>query len=115
MVMEKRKGPDTRKKCPICRKRYDGPGHNAIPVWPGRCCDKCHHDYVIPMRMKLVMQQIEEENEKKEGDEAPSEKSGDHLLFLFCSSSWCDDNLGSADDGRVSMLFLKCFNNGKHD
>lgn len=59
--MENRKGPDTRRKCPICRRRYDGPGHDALPVWPGRCCDKCNRDYVIPMRMRL-MNQIEEEN-----------------------------------------------------
>ena len=45
---EVKKGPDTRRKCPICRKRYDGYGHNALPVWPGRCCDKCFRDYVIP-------------------------------------------------------------------
>jgi hypothetical protein len=62
---EIKKGPDTRRKCPICRKRYDGYGHNALPVWPGRCCDKCHRDYVIPMRM-LLLEQLNEENEKKD-------------------------------------------------
>lgn len=61
---EIKKGPDTRKKCPICRKRYDGPGHNVLPVWPGRCCDRCNRDYVIPMRMRLI-RQLNEEKEKK--------------------------------------------------
>ncbi len=61
--MEKRKVPDTRRKCPICHKRYDGFGHDALPVWPGRCCDRCNRDYVLPMRMRL-MKQIEDENEK---------------------------------------------------
>lgn len=63
--MENRKGPDTRRKCPVCHKRYDGVGHDALPVWPGRCCDRCNRDYVLPMRMRL-MKQIEEENEKTE-------------------------------------------------
>lgn len=61
--MEK-KGPDTRKKCPICRRRYDGLGHDAMPLWPGRCCDRCNRDYVIPMRIRLV-NQMKEQNEKK--------------------------------------------------
>lgn len=82
--MENRKGPDTRKKCPICRRRYDGPGHDALPVWPGRCCDKCNRDYVIPARMMLLRQQMEEENEKNEGGETPSDESDNPLLFLFC-------------------------------
>ena len=82
--MENRKGPDTRKKCPICRRRYDGPGHDALPVLPGRCCDKCNRDYVIPARMMLLRQQMEEENEKNEGGETPSDESDDPLLFLFC-------------------------------
>ena len=64
--MENRKGPDTRKKCPICRRRYDGPGYDALPVWPGRCCDKCNRDYVIPARMMLLRQQMEEEKEDDE-------------------------------------------------
>ena len=59
--MENKKGPDRRKKCPICHKRYDGPGHNAIPVWPGRCCDKCNREYVIPMRMRQMRQNDEDE------------------------------------------------------
>ena len=82
--MENRKGPDTRKKCLICRRRYDGPGHDALPVWPGRCCDKCNRDYVIPARMMLLRQQMEEENEKNEGGETPSDESDNPLLFLFC-------------------------------
>lgn len=64
--MENRKGPDTRKKCPICRRRYDGPGHDALPVWPGRCCDRCNRDYVIPARMMLLRHQMEEEKEDDE-------------------------------------------------
>ena len=58
------KGPDRRRKCPICRKRYDGFGHDALPVWPGRCCDKCNRDYVIPMRIRLL-EQMKDENEKE--------------------------------------------------
>ena len=67
----KKKGPDTRKKCPICHRRYEGPGNNALPVWPGRCCDRCNRDYVIPMRIQL-MKQIEEQNERKNSDEEGS-------------------------------------------
>ena len=55
--MDNWKGPDRRKKCPICRKRYEGAGHDALPVWPGRCCDQCNRDYVIPMRIRLMEQQ----------------------------------------------------------
>ena len=66
-----KKGPDYRKKCPICHKRYEGPGHDALPVWPGRCCDRCNRDYVIPMRIKL-MKQIEEQNERKKSDDGGS-------------------------------------------
>lgn len=69
--MENRKGPDTRRKCPICRRRYEGPGHDALPVWHGRVCDKCNRDYVIPMRM-LLMKQIEEQNEGKKSDDEGS-------------------------------------------
>lgn len=69
--MENSKGPDTRRKCPICRRRYEGPGHDALPVWPGRVCDKCNRDYVIPMRMQL-MKQIDEQNEGKKGDDEGS-------------------------------------------
>ena len=66
--MEKRKGPETRKRCPICHKRYEGPGHDALPVWPGRCCDKCNREYVIPMRLQLI-RQMNEENEENEENE----------------------------------------------
>lgn len=59
-----KKGPDTRRKCPICRRRYEGTGRDALPVWPGRCCERCYRDYVIPMRMQLL-KQSDEENEKK--------------------------------------------------
>ena len=58
--MENRKGPDRRKKCPISRKSYERPGYDALSVLPGRCCDKCNRDYVIPMRIRLLEQQNEE-------------------------------------------------------
>lgn len=70
--MENRKGPDTRKKCPICRRRYEGPGHDALPVWPGRCCDRCNQDFVIPMRMILLRRQMNEENESGKSEENAS-------------------------------------------
>ena len=54
-----------KRKCCICHKPIEGDGHNPIPVWPtGKCCDKCHYTYVIPMRMKMVAEQ--EQEEKKE-------------------------------------------------
>lgn len=81
--MEKRKGPDNRRKCPICRKRYDGPGHDALPVWPGRCCDRCNRDYVIPARLRLMQQQMEKENGGEGGEDATSADQGDPLLFLM--------------------------------
>jgi len=43
-----------RHRCPMCRKIYTGCGYDAIPVWPGRCCDKCYRDFVIPMRIALI-------------------------------------------------------------
>ena len=81
--MEKRKEPDNRRKCPICRKRYDGFGHNALPVWPGRCCDRCNRDYVIPMRLRLMQQQMEREKGGEGGEDATSADPGDPLLFLM--------------------------------
>ena len=81
--MEKRNEPDNRRKCPICRKRYDGFGHNALPVWPGRCCDRCNRDYVIPMRLRLMQQQMEKEKGGEGGEDATSADPGDPLLFLM--------------------------------
>ena len=66
---EVKKRPDTRRKCPICRKRYDGYGHNALPVWPGRCCDKCFRDYVSPGRIILLKQEAEENGAEDKKDE----------------------------------------------
>ena len=81
--MEKRKGPDTKRKCPICRRRYEGPGHDALPVWPGRCCDRCNREFVIPMRLHLLQQQMEEEKGGERGEDAPPADPGDPLLFLM--------------------------------
>lgn len=65
--MEKKefKLAEVKHKCPICHRTYTGYGHNALPVWPGRCCDKCNRDYVIPARMAML---VEQEKDKKEDD-----------------------------------------------
>ena len=80
--MEIRKGPDTRRKCPICRRRYDGSGRDAIPVWPGRCCERCYRDYVVPMKMQLL-RQSNEENEKNELNNAKIPQIGWRFVILL--------------------------------
>lgn len=47
------------KVCSICGRGYDGFGHNAQPVNPGRCCDKCNSDTVIPTRVVNLYRQQE--------------------------------------------------------
>jgi hypothetical protein len=41
-------------RCAICGKVYYGYGHIAEPVAPGRCCDACHAQHVVPRRIRLV-------------------------------------------------------------
>ena len=37
--------------CVICGREFDGYGNNAEPVKPGKCCDKCNLNVVIPERI----------------------------------------------------------------
>ena len=50
-------------RCAICGKVYYGFGHIAEPVAPGRCCDACHAQHVMPRRIRLVADTRTEQNE----------------------------------------------------
>jgi len=39
------------KTCSICEAEYEGWGNNAEPINPGRCCDSCNWNQVIPARI----------------------------------------------------------------
>ena len=53
-------------RCAICGKVYYGFGHVAEPVAPGRCCDACHAQHVMPRRIRLVVDTRAEQNERRE-------------------------------------------------
>lgn len=40
--------------CCICHRQYSGYGNNALPVMPGRCCDRCNREIVVMMRWRLM-------------------------------------------------------------
>jgi len=42
-----------RKTCSLCKCEYVGWGNNAAP-FPGRCCDGCNANKVIPARIALI-------------------------------------------------------------
>lgn len=43
------------KRCVICRETYEGYGHNADPVKPGkRCCELCNSLVVVPKRLSHI-------------------------------------------------------------
>lgn len=41
------------KVCSICEGTYTGFGNNAAP-FPGRCCNECNTDLVIPARLRRM-------------------------------------------------------------
>ena len=43
------------KICCICEKKYEGYGHNPVPLYnyEGRCCTKCNFTKVLPARLML--------------------------------------------------------------
>ena len=46
-------------ECGICYTWIDDTfGHNAEPIFDGRCCDTCNMMYVIPTRMELMNESI---------------------------------------------------------
>jgi|KBSMisStandDraft_5_1062788.scaffolds.fasta_scaffold1533770_3 hypothetical protein len=51
------------RRCTICGHTYYGYGHVAEPVAPGRCCDACHAQHVVPRRIRLVVDTRAEQNE----------------------------------------------------
>jgi hypothetical protein len=51
------------RRCAICGRTYYGYGHVAEPVAPGRCCDACHAQHVVPRRIRLVVDTRAEQNE----------------------------------------------------
>ena len=40
--------------CAICGREFNGYGNNAEPVKPGRCCDECNLNVVIPERIRII-------------------------------------------------------------
>ena len=41
-------------KCCICKKKFEGWGHNPSPIkHNGLCCDKCYRSQVVPERLGL--------------------------------------------------------------
>ena len=48
------------KICCICKKPFEGYGNNAEPVCSGRCCDRCNIEKVIPMRFKMMKNDVKE-------------------------------------------------------
>ena len=49
------------KICCICKKPFDEYGNNAEPVCSGTCCDKCNMERVIPMRFKMMNEDVNKE------------------------------------------------------
>ncbi len=44
-------------ECSICKGEMNDPyGHNAQPLNDGRCCDICNTQFVIPERIKRVIE-----------------------------------------------------------
>jgi len=44
-------------ECSICKGAMNDPyGHNAQPLNDGRCCDICNTQFVIPERIKRVIE-----------------------------------------------------------
>jgi hypothetical protein len=42
-------------ECDICHSWIDDKfGHNAQPVFDGKCCDICNMEIVIPVRIELM-------------------------------------------------------------
>jgi len=54
------------RRCAICGRTYYGYGHIAEPVAPGRCCDACHAQHVVPRRIRLVVDTRAEQRERRE-------------------------------------------------
>ena len=54
------------RRCAICGRTYYGYGHVAEPVAPGRCCDACHAQHVVPRRIRLVVDTRAEQRERRE-------------------------------------------------
>ena len=40
--------------CPICGKKYNDYGNNAMPFTNGRCCKECDIKYVWPYRSEVM-------------------------------------------------------------
>ena len=54
------------RRCTICGRTYYGYGHVAEPVAPGRCCDECNAQHVVPRRIRLVVDTRAEQRERRE-------------------------------------------------
>jgi hypothetical protein len=49
--------------CCICRKVATGHGHNAWPVYDGRCCDSCNYRTVLPARWNWLQAKAEKDQD----------------------------------------------------
>lgn len=52
-------------KCCICGREFEGFGNNPYPLcdkddFESRCCDECDNLYVIPARIKKLMEKRKE-------------------------------------------------------
>lgn len=47
-------------KCCICHRSFIGYGNNAQPYKDGYCCNECNNNFVIPKRIELYFNSLEE-------------------------------------------------------
>ena len=63
--------------CSICGKEYDGYGNNAEPINDGRCCDECNLSKVIPARLGLMKESLEQVERFIDSDTSLTSSSGE--------------------------------------
>jgi len=51
---------DNNEVCTICKQQYEGPGNNAMPYTTGLCCNECNALKVVPLRIKIITEQVKE-------------------------------------------------------
>lgn len=63
--------------CSICGKEYEGYGNNAEPINDGRCCDECNLSKVIPARLGLMKESLEQVERFIDSDTSLTSSSGE--------------------------------------
>ena len=63
--------------CSICGIEYDGYGNNAEPINDGRCCDECNLSKVIPARLGLMKESLEQIERFIDSDTSLTSSSGE--------------------------------------